>query len=179
MQRFRTTMDGYLIATPKIARTGIQLYRGAEVGRPDMAVVRVYRPASEVFAHDACRSYSYLPVTLEHPDAPVTSASWKRHAIGETSNRITRDGDAVRVDCLVRDGAAVKAIKDGAKTQLSVGYTCDLTFQSGVTPDGQPYDAIQKSIRANHLAVVANARGGSTLRIGDRKNRKGYPNDDV
>ena len=42
--------DGYLVADARIARTGIQLYRGSEVGRPSMDVVRVDRPGAEVRA---------------------------------------------------------------------------------------------------------------------------------
>ena len=47
--KIRTTADGYLVATPRIARTGIQIYNGAEVGRPEMPQVRIYRPPEEVF----------------------------------------------------------------------------------------------------------------------------------
>jgi uncharacterized protein len=50
---------------------------------------------------------------------------------------------------------------------LSAGYTCNLEFADGTTPEGEAYDAIQRNIRINHLAIVAHARGGSTLRIGD------------
>src|SRR5262245_27634856 len=32
--KIRVTTDGYLVATPRFARTGIQIYNGAEVGRP-------------------------------------------------------------------------------------------------------------------------------------------------
>ena len=46
----RRTSDGYLVAMGKAARTGIQIYSGSEVGRPDLAQVRVYRPADEVFS---------------------------------------------------------------------------------------------------------------------------------
>lgn len=42
--------DGYLGADARVARTGIQLYAGHEVGKPEMAVVRVYRPEGEVFS---------------------------------------------------------------------------------------------------------------------------------
>ena len=46
------TSDGYLKAMPRIARTGIQLYKGDECGRPDVDFVRVYRPEDSVFAND-------------------------------------------------------------------------------------------------------------------------------
>ena len=41
-----------------------------------------------------------------------------------------------------------------------------------MTEDGVAYDAVQKSVRANHLAVVTAARGGPSLRIGDDTNPK-------
>ena len=44
--------DGYLVADARIARTGIQNYQGWEVGKPDMAEVRVYRASSEVSSED-------------------------------------------------------------------------------------------------------------------------------
>ncbi len=40
----RTTQDGYLVAAARIARTGVQTYSGAEMGRTDLATVRVWRP---------------------------------------------------------------------------------------------------------------------------------------
>jgi len=45
----KRTADGYLAAYARVARTGIQIYKGKELGRPDLGDVAVYRPASEVF----------------------------------------------------------------------------------------------------------------------------------
>ena len=44
--RTRRRDDGYLVTDTRVARTGIQFYLGPEVGKPDMAQVRVYRPGS-------------------------------------------------------------------------------------------------------------------------------------
>jgi hypothetical protein len=69
---------------------------------------------------------------------------------------------------VLMDAKAIKAYEDGHR-QLSMGYTCDIRWESGVTPDGETYDAIQVpgSLVPNHLAVVPAARGGPTLCIGD------------
>ena len=40
----RETKDGYLVCSPRISRTGVQIYKGFEVGRPDLDEVRIYRP---------------------------------------------------------------------------------------------------------------------------------------
>ena len=48
----RITTDGYLVASVLCARTGIQDYLGEELDKPDMPIVKVYRPESSVFAKD-------------------------------------------------------------------------------------------------------------------------------
>lgn len=164
--KVRVLDNGYLAAMPRIARTGIQVYHGDECGRGDMERVRVFRPEADVFHKDAVHSYTHLPVTLDHPMVAVDASNWKQYAVGETGDEVLRDGGAVRVPMMLRDAEAIKAFKNGTN-QLSVGYDCDLEWVDGVTDDGEHYDAIQHGIRANHLAVVAAARGGSTLKIGD------------
>jgi hypothetical protein len=158
--------DGYLLADARIARTGVQEYLGDEVGKPDMAIVRVYRPGSEVFADATMSSAAHRPVTNDHPAELVTSDNWKEHAVGQTGDEISGEGIFLRVPLMVKDGGAIKDIEAG-KRELSAGYTCDLDFTAGKTPSGEAYDAIQKNIRINHVAIVARGRAGSEVRIGD------------
>src|SRR5690606_13036081 len=139
---------------------------GWEVGKPDRPTVRVYRPETEVFSKDALHTYAHRPVTLDHPDEAVTADNWKDYAIGQTGGEVARDGEFVRVPLVLMDSKAIEAVENG-KRELSMGYSAELVFDSGVTPDGQEYDAIQKNLRMNHLAVVTMARGGSQLKIGD------------
>ncbi|MGS1095863.1 DUF2213 domain-containing protein [Aquamicrobium terrae] len=160
--------DGYLVADARIARTGVQVYLGSEVGRDDMATVRVYRPGSEVFAEDTLKSAAHRPVTNDHPAELVTSENWRQHAVGQTGDEITGEGIFIRVPLMVSDGATIKLIEDG-KRELSAGYTCDLDFTAGETPTGEAYDAIQRNIRFNHVAIVHAGRAGSQVRIGDAK----------
>lgn len=158
----KRTADGYLTTVAKSVRTGVQLYAGSEVGRPEMRVVRVMRPADEVFSVDSLQSFSHAPVTLDHPSEPVTSDNWSKLAVGEVSTAATKDGEWIALPLILKDAAAIAAVESG-KRELSAGYTCELEFVDG-HPD---YDAIQKNIRINHLAVVDKARAGSDARIGD------------
>lgn len=173
----RRTQDGYLVADARVARTGIQLYTGREVdpenkhGLRDKAVVRVYRPEEEVFAKDAMHSYAYRPVTDDHPPEQVTAENWKQHSVGQTGGEVARDGEFVRVPLVLMDKSAIAKV-EGGKRELSMGYSTELKFQDGVTPSGEQYDAIQTSLRMNHLAVVSAARGGSHLKIGDKSQPK-------
>lgn len=170
-QSVRITADGYLVADARVARTGIQEYLASELGLTDRQpneVIRVYRAPEEVFATDAMASLAHRPMTMDHPAELVTSDNWKRYAIGSVGGEITRDGETIKVPLTLMDAAAIRDVQAG-KRQLSVGYTCKLVFGDGVTPEGQKYDARQEGIRANHIAVCSTARGGPTLRIGDRR----------
>lgn len=167
----RITDDGYMVADVRAARVGVQTYLGSEVGKPEQQIVRVYRPESEVFNKDALSSFTSIPLTNDHPPEMVTAANWKKYAVGNTGESVARDGEAMRVPLICKDADAIAAI-NGGKKQLSCGYTCDLKWESGVTPNGEAYDAIQTNIRGNHLAIVRNARGGPTLKIGDGKMTK-------
>lgn len=162
----RRTADGYLVASVRVARTGIQEYTGDEVGRPEMDRVRVYRPEEEVFARDAMHTYAHRPVTLGHPPRVVDAETWKEVSVGSTGEEVVRDGEFVRVPMLLMDADAIARVEAGDR-ELSMGYEATLEFGDGVTPDGEPYDAVQRNLRMNHLAIVAKARGGSQLRIGD------------
>lgn len=162
----RRREDGALLADARIARTGIQAYLGSEVGKPEMDVVRVYRPGSEVFSEDTLRSAAHRPVTNDHPPELVTSDNWKKYSVGNTADEVTGEKVFIRVPLMVSDGGAVADIEAG-KRELSAGYTCDLDFTAGTTPTGEAYDAIQKNIRLNHVAIVHRGRAGSQVRIGD------------
>lgn len=167
-QATRRTADGYLLAAPRVARTGIQEYLGDELGRPDMPIVRVYRPEEEVFSKDALLSFGHRPVTIDHPPVLVDASNWKKYSAGQTDADVLRDGEYVRIPMMLMDKAAIGDVEAG-KVELSAGYTADIDWTAGVTPDGQKYDAIQRNIRGNHIAVVDRARGGAALRIVDTK----------
>lgn len=169
----RRTASGYLTTVAKVSRTGIQVYLGREVGRPDLKQVRVYRPPSEVFDEESMYSIAHQPVTLDHPPEAVSAKNWKKYAVGQIGGEIDgRDGKFIQVPLVLMDEAAIKAVEDGRR-ELSMGYSAQLKWGEGKTEDGMVYDAIQTHIRANHLAVVPEARGGSKLRIGDTIRREG------
>lgn len=170
----KRTSDGYLLAAPKVARTGIQEYLGSEVGRPDMQIVKVYRPENEVFSTDALRSFAHRPVTVDHPPVLVDASNWKQYGVGTIGDEVMRDGEFVRVPLMLMDKNAIDQV-DSGKVELSMGYTADLIFDSGVTPNGEKYDAYQANIRGNHLAIVDKARGGAELRVIDSSYHSNKP----
>lgn len=162
----RRTNDGYLVANARAVRTGVQLYAGHEVGKPELPMVSVYRPASSVFAADSLQSFTHAPITLDHPSTGVTSENWKELAVGEVSTAAQKDGDWIALPLILKDARAIQAVETG-KRELSAGYTCELVWGDGMSPSGEPYQATQTNIKINHLAIVDKARAGSKARIGD------------
>lgn len=167
--------DRGLVTVAKAARTGIQIYLGSEMGRPELDFVRVYRPADEVFADNALQSYSHAPVTLDHPNEPVTPENWDRYAKGEVSTAAKVNEGWVSLPLIVKSADAIAAIQSG-KRELSAGYSCNIDWTAG-TADGQSYDAVQRGIVINHLAIVDAARAGPEARIGDAKSWGAMPLD--
>lgn len=166
----RRTADGYLAVRARAARTGVQDYLGCEVdpkgtkfGATDK--VAVYRPEVEVFDRASLHSFLMKPITNDHPTEPVTAANWKDHAGGVVA-RAVRDGDHVAFDLVLMDAKLIADV-DAGKRGLSNGYACDLAFEDGIAPDGTPYQAVQRGIAGNHVAVVKAGRAGELARIGD------------
>lgn len=167
LEKVRRLADGRIAAVAKFARTGCQTYAGAEIGRPDMATVTVYRPESEVFSEDAMASFAHKAITLGHPtDGAVTATNWRKTAVGFTEGRVARDGGFVEIPLMLADAEAVAAYDRGVR-ELSAGYKCELIWGDGIAPDGTRYQATQKAIRGNHIALVPQGRAGSDARIGD------------
>jgi hypothetical protein len=158
--------DGRLVADARFARAGIYEYAGAELGRPELPVVRVYRSADEVFKPEAMSSFAHRAVTLDHPPVMVDAKNWKEYAHGISGDEVVRDGGYVRVPMMLCDAEAVQAVEDGKK-ELSAGYDAEIQFSVGTTDGGEHYDAVMRNIRGNHIAVVDKGRAGAECRIAD------------
>lgn len=164
----RKTKDGYAVAEVPVARTGIQDYAGWEVGRPDMERVRVYRPPETVFDDAYIASMAHKPITDGHPSEPVTAANWREYARGQTGDTIRKDeaNGLVYVPMMLSDQELIDKVESGQK-EVSCGYTCELVWGDGETPEGARYDAMQSGAIINHVASVPKGRAGSQCRIGD------------
>lgn len=162
----KVTQDGYLVGSLRCSRTGIQSYLGSELGLPTNDVINVYRPESEVFSKDSLASYANKPISDDHPVEMITSDNWSKYGKGDIGSDVVRDGEFVSVSYKIMDGDTIAKVKAG-KAEVSMGYMAEIDFTDGMTPDGEPYQAIQKNIRINHLAIVDRGRAGSECRISD------------
>lgn len=169
----RQTGDGYLVMDCAVARSGIQEYLAIEMGETfaDLApndVVRVYRPPEVIFGDASLASYAHKPLTNDHPKEAVSAATWKRDAVGWTGDEARQEGRTVRVPMLMADADAIADVQSG-KREWSAGYSVAFDRASGVTPEGEAYDAIVTAQKINHIALVDKGRAGPDCRITDRR----------
>jgi len=153
--RASITDEGYLVDTPVVGRVGIQVYR-----RADGSIVRELRLPDEVFDRESLASFAGKPITDEHPIDPVNAKNARDVTVGVIQGEGIRSGDNVIAPVIIHDGAVIDKIVSGEKRELSLGYTVTLDETPGVW-NGQEYDAIQRNIRINHLAVVPRGRAGN------------------
>lgn len=152
-----TDADGFLRDSPIVARTGIYIYQ-----QPDGTIRREYRPPEEVFDTDSEASFVGKPIVVGHPASGIVNSDTAQDlAIGTIlSSGYPKDETNIACDIVIHNPSAI-----GEKRGLSLGYRVDIEETSGTTPDGQQYDAIQRNIRINHLAVVDRARAGAKARL--------------
>jgi uncharacterized protein len=166
--------DGSLLKTGVISRTGIQTYYGYEFNLPGFNAtdtIKLYRPPDEILNPASVLSFEEVPVTIGHPEGNVVhSANKDKVTKGKVSN-VKVTGDTVVANILVTDSEAVKLIQQGKK-ELSCGYAFELDMTPGFTPGGEAYHGVQRNIRGNHVAIVDQARCGSTCRIVDSEPRQ-------
>ena len=165
--RREITDEGFMRVPGRVARTGVQEYLAGELGLDGdpMRIIRVMRPADEVFNEDSLASYLTSDVTVEHPSTMVNASTFKDVSVGTVITPGTQDGDFVVADLIVKDQAAIAAVNDG-KVQLSAGYSA--MYDDNV-PEGADYEFIQRNIRINHVALVDRARAGGQARLFDNK----------
>ena len=172
--KFKATIDenGFLVDTPVVARLGVQVYY-----MDDGRTVREFRPAEEVFKDESLASYQGKPMTLDH--VFVNSDNAKEVVVGSVSGKAEPLGSSVVAPIVVYDNTAIQEAMAGKAKELSVGYSAILDETPGwgdpITgeyvlksdgeqfdaPDGwQEFDAIQRDIKVNHLAMVYRGRAG-------------------
>ncbi len=154
------TEEGFFRDTPIVTSVGIFEYKN-----PDGSVRRELRLPEEVFSKKSLASYTGKPIVLTHNRAKEDGSINKDNVADEIVGTILSEGYAdgmdVRCKIVIHDIDKVKATN---ARELSLGYDLDLDETPG-TWKGEHYDAIQRNIRINHLAIVNTARAGDQAHL--------------
>lgn len=155
-----------------LSKEGVFEYSGAQIGLtgPDAdKIVKVYRPAEELADPECIESFKLIPFVDEHAmlgseDEGMLPAE-RKGVQGMVGEDVYFDAPYLRGNLRIVSESLKNAIRHG-KVELSPGYRCKYELTPGVW-DGQHYDAIQRHIRANHLALVTEGRTGPDVRVLD------------
>jgi len=143
---FKRTPQGFLRVKARLTRAGIFNYNQK----------REYRPEEEIFRADSLASLKGAPVTDLHPSETggeylLNPHNAKNHIVG-IAESIEPDGKYLCGSLIVFHEDTIKAIESGARKEISLGFRCEVLPTPGVI-NGETYDAIQKNIIFNHIAL--------------------------
>jgi hypothetical protein len=103
---------------------------------------------------DSLASIRGKPITQLHHGLVTSANYFNSHPVGTVISDGRQDGNNIRADVVIYS-------LNTDDRELSLGYETELEETPGVTPEGEHYDAIQRNIRYNHLAIVPRGRAGN------------------
>ncbi|MDE9566751.1 DUF2213 domain-containing protein, partial [Xenorhabdus bovienii] len=161
-------LNGWLeVKDNPISKVGVFDYMGSEIGAPNPGdLYRVYRPAEELESQATIESFKLKPFIDEHEMLGKDGTPAEKKGIeGVIGENVYFDYPYLRGNIKILSNAALNQIDNG-KIELSPGYRCRYEFTPG-TFEGEQYDAIQRDIRGNHLALVEEGRTGIDVAVQD------------
>jgi uncharacterized protein len=155
-----------------ISKVGVFPYSGGQIS-PDLEpdrIYQVYRPQEELSNTETINSFKLLPWTDEHAmlgseDEGMLPAE-KKGIHGVIGEDVYYEDGYLKANIKIFSEKLAQLIEQGKK-ELSIGYRCLYDLTPGVY-NGQQYDAIQRNIRGNHLALVDEGRSGSDVSVLDK-----------
>lgn len=157
----------WLIKSNPITKEGVFPYLGRTISpqlEPDK-IYSVYRSFDELSNAETLKSFDGVPFINDHEMLGKGFTPYdSRQAAGVLMNPAADNG-VVRGDLKIFSESLKDAIS-GGKKELSLGYKCDYALCNGEW-NGQHYDAVQRNIRGNHIALVDKGRMGTDIRVYD------------
>lgn len=169
MSKRQVDSNGWInIAANPLTKAGVFQYLGSEIGAPEPdRVYNVYRPSEELQSPETIESFKLVPFIDEHTwlgeDGEAAERKGVQGIIGES---IYFEEPYLFGNVRILSESIKDRINAG-KVELSAGYKCKYDFEDGAF-NGQKYDAIQRDIRANHLALVDKGRSGADVAVLDK-----------
>lgn len=167
----------YEVKNNPISKAGIFPYSGAQLGMTGADADRIFqvlRPPEELADPECLASFRLLPWIDEHVMlGPVAQEmtdkalpAEKKGIHGVIGENVFFEGDTLFANLKVFSSTLAALIEAG-KRELSAGYRCIYDVTPGEW-NGQRYDAVQRKIRGNHLALVTEGRMGPDVAVQDQ-----------
>ncbi|ARW50287.1 DUF2213 domain-containing protein [Levilactobacillus brevis] len=158
--KYVETPEGYLHGEFPITRPGVFPYM-----RNGGSVSQVAKLPDEVFSKETIESANNKPLTNDHPNVGVDVRNFKALSVGMTDSDAHVEDNKLVVGATITDPDMIAQVKSG-KRELSIGFNADVPTESGEY-GGAQYDAAQRNIKINHIAIVDRGRAGHGISIHD------------
>lgn len=158
--KYTETPEGYLHGEFPITRPGVFPYM-----RNGGSVSQVAKLPDEVFSKETIESANNKPLTNDHPNVGVDVRNFKALSVGMTDSDAHVEDNKLVVGATITDPDMIAQVKSG-KRELSIGFNADVPAESGEY-GGAQYDAAQRNIKINHIAIVDRGRAGHGISIHD------------
>ena len=136
--------DG-ILSVPVIVANAKHIY--------DYDGVKVHKPFDELKA--AALFADGIPITREHPSGGIVTD--RGQVLGFFKSPIAED-DLLKGVLAITDKDLIADVKEKRLSEVSAGFFCDLDETASGESGVERYDATQKNIFLNHIAVVENGR---------------------
>ncbi len=152
-----------------MTKVGVFPYLGRTIS-PELEPDKVYmvlRPEDELTNPETLKSLENIPFINDHEMLGKEFTPAEEKGIeGTTLENVKVNLPLITNDLKAYTERVKDLIEKTNKRDLSLGYRCRYELTPGIY-NGQPYDAIQRDIRFNHIALVDEGRMGSECRVTD------------
>ena len=164
------TNDFWLIKDNPITKIGVFPYLGKQIS-PELEPDKIYlvlRPEEELTSPETLKSLELIPLVNEHTMLGTKDGMMPAEEKGV--HGVTGQHPKVQKPLITNDlkvfSEELKTEIENGKKELSAGYSCRYDLTPGEY-NGQHYDAVQRDVRFNHIALVGEGRMGKDVRVMD------------
>lgn len=164
--------DYWYIKDNPLSKVGVFPYLGRQISdelEPD-TIYYVLRPEEELSSEETLNSFKLIPIVDDHTmlgTKPGMQPAEEKGVHGVIGDNVYFKKGVIFGDLKIFSESLKEEIENGKK-ELSMGYFCDYELRNGEF-EGQPYQAIQRNLRINHVALVDEGRMGADVRVMDKK----------
>lgn len=151
-----------------LTKVGVFPYLGSQIS-PELdpgKIYYVYRPEEELLDPECVESFKLIPWVDEHAMLGDGMMPAERKGIqGIIGEEVYYEDGYLKGNVKIFSETMENLISNGKK-ELSIGYRCLYDLTPGIY-NGIKYDAVQRKIRGNHLALVNAGRAGPDVAVLD------------
>lgn len=164
--------DYWYIKDNPLSKVGVFPYLGRTISdelEPDK-IYNVLRPEEELNSQETLDSFKLIPIVDDHTMLGTREGmqpAEEKGVHGTIGSDVYYKDGIIYGDLKIFSETLKEEIENGKK-ELSMGYFCDYELADGEY-NGVLYQAVQRNIRVNHVALVDEGRMGADVRVLDHK----------